>query len=246
MADEDEPGAIRESPADGYAFIGAVHRLVTAPSMATKADLLLSASCQALRDSPRAVEDVLQVVNNIWPGSQTDAASVRSALDLGRTLGLVQATEAIDASELWELTARGLEDVGRQVQWVDELKSRTLRDLQSRALDDLQIDLSTAQAEVWLDWLVKALIDGIQSSQDAYFGHVDHLAGRQLSPRGIDQKRVLEGLADPRIDLVTSQFLQAAALSAFDPLDPFASDLVSTITTGCVLHSTLPVGTLPM
>lgn len=222
---------------DGYAFIGAVHTLVTAKASATKSDLILAAVCHGLRASDKTAAEILTVVNHVWPGARTDLDSVGVAINLGIELGLVRVEKALDETMLWSLTPRGVDDVDRQVSWVGTMRQRTRDELQRRAQDGLGADITTETAELWLERLVTALIGGIQSSQDAYFGRVDHVVGKRIVPRGIDQGQVLQKLEDPNVSPVTTDFLKAAAVSAFDPLDPFGNELVSLITTGCVLHS---------
>lgn len=224
-------------PSDGYAFIGAVHDLVTSKNSATKADLILAAICHAIRDSDKTESEVLTVVNQVWPGANTDLASVRLGMNLGVEIGLVRELKGLDDTPLWSLTPRGVDDVDRQVDWVKSMRERTRNELRERARDGLGIPITDETAELWLERLVQALIEGIQSSQDAYFGRVDQVVGKRLAPRGIDQGRVLAILQDPKISPLTAEFLQAAAVSAFDPLDTFGNELVSLITTGCVLHS---------
>lgn len=226
-----------EEAAEGYAFIGAVHGLVVAKASATKADLMLAAVCQALREGDKTHPEVHTVVDHIWPGARTDEASIQLGLDLGVELGLVTVLEGLDGTNLWSLTPRGVDDVDRQKDWVKDLRQRARAELIARARDGLGIDVANETAELWLQRLVSALIQGIQASQDAYFGRVDQVVGNRLVPKGIDQRKVLAALDDPRVNEVTVDFLKAAAVAAFDPLDPFGNELVSLITTGCVLHS---------
>lgn len=226
-----------EEAAEGYAFIGAVHGLVNAKASATKADLMLAAVCQALRESDKTHPEVHTVVDHIWPGARTDEASVQLGLDLGVELGLVTMLEGLDGTRLWSLTPRGVDDVDRQKDWVKELRQRARTELIARARDGLGIEVASETAELWLQRLVGALIRGIQASQDAYFGRVDQVVGSRLVPRGIDQRKVLDALNDDRVNEVTVELLKAAAVAAFDPLEPFGNELVSLITTGCVLLS---------
>jgi len=222
---------------DGSAFLGAVHQLVSTERAATKADLILAAASQALRQGDKTASEVLGMVNSIWPGASTDLPSVENALRLGGELGLMSKSGVSDASAVWTLTTRGVDDVDAQAGWVDALRDRTRRSLVARAEAGLGISVSDATADAWLERLTHALIQGIQSSQDAYLGNVDEIVGRRLTPRRIDQLRVFAVLDDPRIDPVTVDFLKTSAMAAFDPLEPFGSELVSHITTGCVLHS---------
>ncbi|WP_243062281.1 hypothetical protein [Humibacter sp. RRB41] len=220
-----------------YAFIGAIHSLVSSRTSATKSDLILAAACQAIRESDKTTAEVVTVVNRIWPGANTEQDSVVIALQLGIELGLVVKKAGLDSSQLWSLTPRGVDDVDGQSSWVAELRSRTRDQLIGRAHDGLGVNIDQEAADLWLERLLRALILGIQSAQDAYMGKVEKVVGNRLIPRGIDQHKVYAALEDSRVNPATVDFLKTAALAAFDPLDPFGNEIVSLITTGCVLHS---------
>jgi hypothetical protein len=222
---------------EGYAFIAAVHDLVANRNKATKTDLLLAAASHALRSGDKNVAEVVSVVNQIWPGARSDEESVNVALQLGSELGLMKLAQGLESATLWSLTVRGVEDVDKQVAWVSDVRSRAIEALKVRAADGLGADIDDKFAELLLERLVSALITGIQASQDAYFGRVDELVTHRLVPRGFDQSRVFAALDIPGANDATIAFLKAAALAAIDPLDPFGDEIVSTITTGCVLHS---------
>lgn len=66
---------------DGYAFIVAAHRLVTSGSDATKADLVLGAASHALRSGDKTSAEVLEIVNQIWPGAKLKIEAVEQALE---------------------------------------------------------------------------------------------------------------------------------------------------------------------
>ncbi|WP_394553105.1 hypothetical protein ACDF64_01935 [Agromyces sp. MMS24-JH15] len=230
-------GDPEDAVVEGSSFLGAVRQLVSADRAATKADLILAAASHALRSGPKTLPEVTAVVNLIWPGASTDEASVLLALDLGKDLSLVVPSVALDDSQLWQLTARGADDVDQQAGWVRNVQAKARVELAERAQEELAVSLSDDQSALWLERIVSALISGIQASQDAYLGNVDHLVGKRLHPKTIDYDRVLAGLTTERGDKAVEDFLRASALAALDPMDTFGSDLVSYITTGCVLHS---------
>ncbi|WP_143740747.1 hypothetical protein [Microbacterium sp. SZ1] len=221
----------------GYALIGAVHNLVKAQGAATKRDLLLAAATHSLRSGDKSAGEVTAVVSQVWPGARTDEASVGEALLVGQELNLLQPKNGLDGTELWGLTANGADDVDRQVAWVASVKASAAEELRSRALADAGRDISRETAELWLERIVGALVVGITASQDAYLGQVEHLVTKRLAPRGIHQKTVLAEIARVDADPDVVSFLQACAIAALDPLDPFGAEIVSHITTGCVLHS---------
>jgi hypothetical protein len=223
--------------ANGYAFVGAVHSLVQTSRSATKPDLILAAACHALRESDKSSTELRTVVTRVWPGSRVEVHDIDAALAMGVELGLVHTTAALDGITLWQLTPRGVDDVQRQVEWVGKLRERTVSALRQKAQSDLGLTVSTKQGELWLERIVGALIAGITASQDAYFGRVDHLVGKRLSPRRVDRSFVLSQFDKIESDPVTVEFLKACTIAALDPLDPFGDELVSHITTGCVLHS---------
>jgi hypothetical protein len=222
---------------NSYAFLGAVHELIDSSRVATSADLVLAATCHALRSGDKTPTELVAIVDQIWPGARTSTEVVLHALELGQELHLVEQRQAIGDSTLWALTVNGVDDVERQVSWAHDLRERTRIDLVRRAERDLDILLDSATSELWLDRLVRALVEGVRRSQDVYLGRVDEIVGHRLSPRGIDQGTVVALLDDARSNPATVDFLKSCAIAAFDPLDPFGTDLISHITVGCVLHS---------
>lgn len=223
--------------AHGYAFVGAVHSLVQASKSATKPDLILAAACHSLRDGDKTTDELRSVVTRVWPGARVGVEDVETSLSMGAELGLLHPVTGLDEARLWQLTPRGVDDVQRQVDWVSSLRERTAAALRIKAKSDLGLKISSPQAELWLERIVGALIAGITASQDAYLGRVDHLVGKRLSPRKVDRNLVLSHLDDLQSEASIIEFLKACTVSALDPLDPFGDELVSHITTGCVLHS---------
>lgn len=221
----------------GFALVGAVHQLVSVTRATTKLDLVLAAASHALRGGDKTAEEIGSIVHRVWPGAQVDTSTVEQALTLGRELGVVLELPGLAGTAVWQLTPRGVADVESQERWVARVRGVATEELKERARTGLGIVPSDEQAELWLERIVEALIGGITASQDAYLGRVDHLLQRRLAPRGFDQQKVMDLIRDDRTEPATLEFLSASALAALDPLDTFASDLVSHITTGCVLHS---------
>lgn len=219
-----------------YAFIGAVHRLLDSERAASKRDLLLAACCQALRDGDLSVEEVQERVLAIWPASNATPEAIDAALDLGMELRLTATGVALDEGNLWTLTKEGVEDATRHEKWLGEVRERALREVVARARSGLQIDVTREEAQLWLAVVLRALVTGIQTSQAAYLGEVEMIVEGRLLPKGIDPNVVLNAIPEAVSDPAIGDFVQGLALSALDPLDPFGSELVSHITTGCVLH----------
>lgn len=221
----------------GYAFVGAVHSLVDASRAATKFDLVLAAASHALRGGGKTLSEVHSVIHRVWPGARVSQDVVLEALELGEELGLTSASDSLGAEKMWQLTERGVDDVENHVRWASSLRARSTDALRQRAESDLGVSIPLETAELWMEQIVSALILGITAGQDAYLGEVDHLVGKRLAPRKVDRARVLSHLGRDDSDPAVVEFLKATALAALDPLDLFCSDLVSHITTGCVLHS---------
>jgi hypothetical protein len=220
--------------AEATAFLGAIHNVLQSRRSSTEADLLAAAACQFLNHGRAPLKDVVDGVSTIWPGVPASAEQIRAALELSRDLGL--AGYDVDADE-WFLTAHGADDIGRHSQWVNELRGRVTADIRRRSRDGLQYEPDGYEAELWLDVLVKALVVGIEESQAVHLGHVERLVHGNLAPRVVDQAKLLERLngASPRAEIV--ELLKSLAIAALDPLDPFGKELVSHITTGCILHA---------
>lgn len=221
------------------AFLGAVHRLLRNAHGATKADLLLTAVTHALFNRHMTEVELGERVARIWPGVVAGRDEISSALRMGRELGLLTANVGLTGEELWDLTQAGAGDIQRHRDWSVEVRERAARELTLRAKESLSLDLTAGQASLWLDALVGGLIAGIQRSQDAYLGQIESMVGGQVRPRRIDRAAVLSSLreAGGGVEGERSSFLEAMALAAIDPLDEFGNELVSHITTGCILHS---------
>ncbi|MFE4082798.1 PIN domain-containing protein [Paenarthrobacter sp. YIM B13468] len=225
-SDETGPGAI--------GFLSAVQRVLKSSRPSTEADLLSAAACQFLRRSHRATsEEVRQAVSKMWPGSQPTPEQVNSALALAKELRLVGVNE--DAE--WFLTAEGLADVQRHGEWVTDLRERTMADLRVRSREGLGYEPDSTEAALWLNQLVKALIAGIEKSQAAYLGEVEQLIQGQIVPREVKSADILGYLDEVSSNEEVVELLKSLALAALDPLDSFGKELVSLITTGCILHS---------
>lgn len=244
MSSQDAADIVPEVDADDRgseqsAFLGAVHRLLGNARGATKADLLLTAVTHALYDRHMTEHELGERVARIWPGVVAGKEEIRSALSMGRELGLLHANAGLTGEELWSLTQVGAEDIQRHRDWSVEARTRAATEVRLRARESLSLDLTAATASLWLDALIAGLISGIQRSQDAYLGQIESIVGGQVRPRRIDKAAVLSSLreASGDADPERSAFLEAMAVAAIDPLDDFGNELVSHITTGCILHS---------
>lgn len=241
MEEEDtrREDALLRQDTDQSAFLGAVHRLIRNANGATKLDLLLTTVIHALSGRSMTVEEIAERASRIWPGVSDIFENLDDALAVGRELGLLAVNEGLSAEQLWVLTEAGAEDIRRHREWSSEVRGKASEELASRAQEGLTRDLSSTQAGLWLESLISALIAGIRQSQDAYLGHIEAIVGGQVRPRKIDRQAVLTtirrsvGNTDPE----RTEFLEAMALAAMDPLDSFGNDLVSHITTGCIIHS---------
>lgn len=220
---------------DDQVFLSAVHYLVQNPGKADATDLLLAAIMHSLDERSLRVADLSDRVKKIWPASATGADDILDALKVGRELGLVVESPNLQGTDEWMLTQSGANDVARHRAWAQQLRTQSAKQLAERAKDALGIELSTEQASLWLHALTKALVAGVQHAQDAYHGNIEQLVTGSVRPRGIDRDAVLEAINDHEGD--RGEFLRACALAAIDPIDPFGNEIISYITTGCILHS---------
>jgi hypothetical protein len=233
----DEEQTEQQPDNTGFAFIGAIHGLLSSERAATKADLLLAAILQVISEADRGLDAIKRRVAEIWPGSNPSRSDIEAALQLGVDLRLLAETGGLDGKPSWTLTKQGYLDVQQHHGWVEGIRNRCIADIQERALTGLQIELDRDRAELWLEQLVRALASGIQSSQDPYLGKVDALIKGTMLPRSFDRERILSHFEDAPIDPAAAEFLRALTLAVLDPLDPFGNELVTQITTGCVLHA---------
>lgn len=225
-AEETGPGAI--------GFLTAVHRVIQSSRPSSEADLLCAAACQYLQRQHRASTDAVRAaVREIWPGSKATLAQIDGALALANELGLATA----DESSEWFLTAEGLADVQRHGTWVKDLRTRVTADIRVRSRDGLGYEPDNQEATLWLNQLVKSLIVAIERSQAAHLGQVDQLIHGQIAPRDVDHGAIFDQLEAVSPNLEVVELLKTLAIAALDPLDPFGKELVSHITTGCILHS---------
>jgi hypothetical protein len=228
------------SDSSDFAFIGAVHGLLNSSRSAEKTDLLLAAVLQSLYEFDRGLPALVERVQQIWPGAVSSDNEVMAAIEVGIKLGLIAEVESLDPDTTWTLTRQGMDDVRQHVDWVKEIRHRARDQVQERARSGLQTELTAEQAEQVLDRLVHGLARAIRATQEPYVGQVDALlhtgkGGQRLAPRSFDRAALLESLNGSSDDL--GQFVRTLAFDAIDPLDPFANELVSHITTGCVMHA---------
>lgn len=224
--DEAGPGAI--------GFLSAVQRVIKSSRPSTEADLLCAAACQFLHRRQRAKSgDIRQAVLEMWPGSKPTQEQIDTALSLAKELGLAGLNEFAE----WFLTADGLADVQRHGGWVTSLRERVMADLRVRSREGLGYEPDSTEAALWLNQLVRALIAGIEKSQSAYLGEVEQLIHGQIAPREVKSTDILSYLDDVSDNAEVVELLKSLALAALDPLDSFGKELVSLITTGCILHS---------
>lgn len=172
-------------------------------------------------------------VEEIWPGCNASQAQMEAALALAKELGLATTNDSLQ----WVLTAEGLTDVQRHGAWATDLKQRVTSEIRVRSREGLGYEPDSIEAELWLNQLVKALITAIEKSQAMHLGRVDQLVHGQIAPRDIDQQEILQKLEAVSANAEVIEFLKSLAISALDPLDSFGTELVSQITTGCILHS---------
>lgn len=220
---------------DEGAFLSAIHFLVQRNTTTQETDLLLAAVTHALDGVALNPDELTERVGRIWPGPPAGRHDIEKALSVGTELGLLVAHDDLEGKPEWMLTQRGAEDVAAHHAWASEIRRQNARELASRAEDALGVELDSAEASLWLDALIKALVAGIQHAQDAYAGNIEQLVSGGVRPRSIDRELVLAALDSDDPD--RTEFLRATALSAMDPLQPFGNEIISYITTGCVLHA---------
>lgn len=220
---------------DEGAFLSAIHFLVQRNTTTQETDLLLAAVTHALDGVALDPAELTERVGRIWPGPPAGRHDIEKALSVGTELGLLVAHDDLEGKPEWMLTQRGAEDVAAHHAWASEIRRQNAMELASRAEDALGVELDSAEASLWLDALIKALVAGIQHAQDAYAGNIEQLVSGAVRPRSIDRELVLAALDSDDPD--RTEFLRATALSAMDPLQPFGNEIISYITTGCVLHA---------
>lgn len=220
---------------DEGAFLSAIHFLVQRNTTTQETDLLLAAATHALDGVALSLTELTERVGRIWPGPPAGQHDIERALSVGVELGLLVTHDDLEGRPQWMLTQRGAEDVAVHHAWAGEIRRQNAVELAGRAEDALGVELDSAEAALWLDALIKALVVGIQHAQDAYAGNIEQLVSGAVRPRSIDRELVLEALDSD--DLDRTEFLRASALLAIDPLQPFGNEIISYITTGCVLHA---------
>jgi hypothetical protein len=220
---------------DEGAFLSAIHFLVQRNTTTEETDLLLAAVTHALDGVALNQAELTERVGRIWPGPPAGQHDIEKALSVGTELGLLVTHDDLEGNPEWMLTQRGAEDVAAHHAWASEIRRQNAMELASRAEDALGVELDSAEASLWLDALIRALVAGIQQAQDAYAGNIEQLVSGVVRPRSIDREIVLAALDSDDAD--RTEFLRATALSAMDPLQPFGNEIISYITTGCVLHA---------
>jgi hypothetical protein len=218
--------------------VAAAHAVLSGQRQATRIDLLMSTVLEVLSKGSLELPELLTAVQTAWPGAGITPADLEDALNLGQAGGqrLFLRTDGLQGP-VWRLDDEGVVEADTSQRWIEGVRSRLLADLRVRAATDFRT-CTQAEAEVWLDRLIKGLRAGLVSAEEAYLGAIEAGPSMVLRPKALDQAAMIATVTDGAASDV-SEFLTAAALAALDPTDPFGTEMVSTLSTVCVLHGLL-------
>jgi hypothetical protein len=216
----------------------AAHAVFDGSRAATRADLLISTIVESLATGPRTDDELLAAVQDAWPAAGITRADLDEALAAARTgqQQLLARTETL-AGAGWTLDAAGAAEAAAAASWSADLRRRFAAEVARLAARDFRT-CTGQEAEAWADRLTRSLGEGISAAEDAYIGAVELGAQVTLRPASFDPHQVLQRVGRDVAEDV-AEFLRAAVLAAFDPADPFGCEVVSALSTGCVLHAYL-------
>lgn len=139
--------------------------------------------------------------------------------------------------EVWHLDDAGRAEADTAREWVEGIRRRALVDMRHRVERDFR-PCTEAEAQLWVGRLTAALDAGIRVGGQAYVGAVEAGSATALKPASVDFTAIF-GIIDQGASEDVAEFLRAAALAALDPTDPFGEELVTTLSTSCLLHANL-------
>lgn len=228
---------IRQTPPGDIARqqLAAVKVLLSRERIATEHDILIATCLEALKEGPKAMGDLLRVVEQTWHGAGVDEARLGQALRTAEVAGFVVQTVFIDETH-WLLSTLGSNELSNAPDWARETWQRTRIQMAAEAERSFR-EITDEEGELWVGILTKALCRGICA---AFFSHedvVDAVAEHTLFPKSYDVELMLEVVREQAREEDVVEFLQARVIAAMDPADSFASDLVTHISTGYILHA---------
>ena len=220
------------------ASASAAHSLLIGARRATRVDLLLSTVLEILVVGGLTTSDVEQQVAEAWPRACITSADIVEVLELASDRGqqLVIRGDGLQGP-VWQLSDAGRAEVDTTQEWLDGFKRRATQSIQDRAKSDFR-PCTWVEATQWIERLIGAIGVGIRAATQAYVGDVDLLSDATVRPMAADedmmQRLVTEGIAED-----VGDFLRASAIAALDPTDPFGNEVVTVLSTSCVLHGFL-------
>lgn len=216
----------------------AAHVLLNGTRHATRLDLILSTIVEVLARGSQETDDLVEAVRAAWPAAEITRGDVLEALTVAQAghQRLVHVAEGFDG-EVWHLDDAGRAEADMAREWVEGIRRRALVDMRHRAERDFRPCME-AEAQLWVGRLTAALDAGIRVGGQAYVGAVEAGSATALKPASVDFTAIF-GIIDQGASADVAEFLRAAALAALDPTDPFGEELVTTLSTSCLLHANL-------
>ena len=220
------------------ASAAAAYSLLAGTRRATRVDLLLSTVLEILAAGSMSAEEILRAVSDAWPGAEVSSADIAEVLEVATRPAskLVVRGDSFEGI-VWHLDDAGRGEIETTQQWLSGFRSRAVDALQERAATDFR-ECTRAEAGQWVERLIGALGVGIRSAEKSYIGELDLVSAIALRPLSIDDAR-MRALVEDGVSADVAEFLWASAIAALDPTDPFGTEIVTVISTSCVLHGHL-------
>lgn len=216
----------------------AAHVLLSGLRHATRLDLLLSTIVEVLAHGSQEADGLVDAVRSAWPAAAITRSDVLEALELAQAgdQRLVHQAQGF-GGEVWHLDDAGRAEADTAREWLEGVRRRALADLHARAERDFR-PCTDAEARRWVSRLTAALDAGIRAGEQAYVGAIEVGSETTLKPTSVDSAEIFR-IIDHGADEKVAEFLRAAALAALDPTDPFGDEVVTTLSTSCLLHANL-------
>ena len=222
-----------EHPGKTLSQLSAVHVVYSVDRTATEYDILISTAVECLAPGTLTTSELHGAVRGVWPGADVKLDNLQAALTAGEQAGLL-----MRSGDRWALATAGRAEIAKSREWAEttmRLTSGQLREKAAKGYGPIDDD----EATLWIGIVAMSLFAGIAAASAAFRGDIQLLADQTLSPASFDHRQVrrLIDKACARPDV--ADFLEAMALAALDPSDPFGNQLVTSITTGYVLQAFL-------
>jgi hypothetical protein len=214
--------------------LASVHSLLSPDHAATLHDILITAALEALRSGPLSEVELVAHAVRMWPGTGVNSVRINAAMRVAANARYVVVVQD-DGQTKWGLSRLGTAEVQSSRDWARDILEGTARQVQEQLRVAGRV-VSLEEARLWTTIVRHALMTGIAGSFAPYTGDVQP-NGEILTVRRWNQEAIRDVIDRATDSQVDAELILGLAINAFDPLTPFGSELVTTITVGYMLHA---------